>query len=150
MTNAHKEVVRTYFKSMGAGNVELFKSTLTEDYYALIAGYSQISGIQNRDEVLAFVASVPSITKSGISFEIRCLTAEEDRVACESQGQSVMANGTEYNNQYIHLFRFRDGKICQVTEYMDTKLAETVLLPLMTSAEVTDKPARYFTPDRTV
>lgn len=131
MSNAHKEVVRTYFKSMGEGDVELFKSTITEDYCAVIAGYSKLSGTMDRDAVLGFVASVPSITKSGISFEIRCLTAEEDRVACESLGRSVMANSAEYNNQYIHLFRFRDGKIRQVTEYMDTKLAEKVLLPLM-------------------
>lgn len=131
MSNAHKEVVKTYFKSMGAGDVELFKSTITEDYRAVIAGYSKISGTMDRDEVLAFVGGVPSLTKSGISFEIRCLTAEEDRVACESAGRSVMANGVEYNNQYIHLFRFRDAKIRQVTEYMDTQLAEKVLLPLM-------------------
>ncbi|XVQ14948.1 nuclear transport factor 2 family protein [Spirillospora sp. CA-255316] len=130
MSNAHKEVVKTYFEAMGAGDVELFASTLTEDYRAVIAGFSKMSGTMDRDEVLAFVGDVPSMTKSGISFEIRCLTAEEDRVACESQGSSVMANGVEYNNQYIHLFRFRDGRIRQVTEYMDTQLAEKVLLPL--------------------
>lgn len=131
MSNAHKEVVRTYFKSMGAGDVELFKSAITDDYKAVIAGYSKLSRTMDRDEVLGFVGAVPDMTKSGISFEIRCLTAEEDRVASESVGRSVMANGAEYNNQYIHLFRFRDGKIHQVTEYMDTQLAEKVLLPLM-------------------
>ncbi|MEU1275462.1 nuclear transport factor 2 family protein [Streptomyces sp. NPDC005799] len=131
MSNAHKEVVKTYFKAMGAGDVELFKSTITEDYRAVIAGYSKISGTMDRDAVLAFVEGVPSMTRSGISFEIRCLTAEEDRVASESLGRSVMVNGAEYNNQYIHLFRFHDGRIRQVTEYMDTQLAEKTLLPLM-------------------
>jgi uncharacterized protein len=87
--------------------------------------------IQDRDQVVAFVGAVPQMTKDGIRFEVLSLTAEDDRVACESEGQSTLSTGVEYNNHYIHLLRFRDGKICEVREYMDTQLAETALLPLM-------------------
>ena len=73
----------------------------------------------------------PKITKSGIEFKILNLTAEDDRVACEAQGFSTMINGKAYNNEYHFLFSFRDGKVCQVKEYLDTKLADEVLGPYL-------------------
>jgi uncharacterized protein len=141
MSEAHKKVARDYFRALGSGDVDLFKSTISDDYFAQVSGYCKLSGRHDRDQVLAFVASVPEVTKSGINFEIKSITAEEDRVACETQGRSVMANGAEYNNDYLHLFRFRDGKIYQVTEYMDTKLAEDVLLPQAGEAHPTESAA---------
>lgn len=132
MTNeAHKDAVRTYFKAMGAGDVDLFRSVISDDYVAIISGQSNISGTLTYDQVLAFVGGVPKMTKGGFNFDIVSLTAEDDRVASESNGQSTLSNDAEYNNQYIHLFRFRDGKIREVREYMDTTLAEKVLLPVI-------------------
>ncbi|CAI7979683.1 Nuclear transport factor 2 family protein [Frankia sp. Hr75.2] len=128
---AHKDAVRTYFKAMGAGEVDLFRSVITDDYVAIVCGKSKISGTLTYDQVLAFVGGVPQMTKNGFNFEIASLTAEDDRVVSESTGKSTLSNGAEYNNQYTHLFRFRDGKIREVKEYMDTTLAEKVLLPVI-------------------
>jgi len=130
----HKDAVRTYIKALGVGDVDLFASVLTDDFAAIICGRSIISGPMTRDEVLAFVKEVPTISPDGINLEILSLTAEDDRVACESEGHVVLRNGAEYNNMYIHLFRFRDGKIREVKEYMDTDLACNVYLPVMGAA----------------
>jgi ketosteroid isomerase-like protein len=130
-SEGHKDAVRTYFKAMGAGDVESFRSVITEDYVAVISGRSKISGILTYDQVLAFVGGASTMTKDGFNFDIVSLTAEDDRVVCESEGRSTLANRAEYNNQYLHLFRFRDGKIREVREYMDTALAESVLLPVI-------------------
>ena len=40
----------------------------------------------------------------------------------ESAGQGISRSGMPYNNSYVHVFRFRDGKVCSVTEYLDTAL----------------------------
>jgi ketosteroid isomerase-like protein len=130
-TEAHKDAVRTYFKAMGDGDVDSFRSVITDDYVAVISGQSKISGTLTYDQVLAFVGGVPKMTTGGFNFDILSLTAEDDRVVSESQGHSTLSNGAEYDNQYIHLFRFRDGKIREVKEYMDTTLAENVLLPVI-------------------
>ena len=40
-------------------------------------------------------------------------------VEAESRGQHI--SGKTYNNQYHWLFRFRNGKIVMLKEYMDTQ-----------------------------
>lgn len=130
----HKEAVRTYIRALGTGDVDEFASVLTDDFVAIICGRSVISGPMSREDVLAFIKQVPTISPDGCNLEILSLSAEDDRVACESEGHIVLSNGAEYNNMYIHLFRFRDGKIREVKEYMDTELAVNVYLPVMGAA----------------
>jgi hypothetical protein len=55
------------------------------------------------------------------------LIAEDDCVAVQLSGQAVTKDGQPYNNTYCHVFRIRDGKVREVTEYFDTELAATVL-----------------------
>ena len=74
---AHKQTVRAYLKALGSGDGELFRSVITDDYVAHIRGHSEISGTQGRDQVLGFVAAVPTITKDGIDFKVLSLTAED-------------------------------------------------------------------------
>ncbi|MFJ8001296.1 nuclear transport factor 2 family protein [Streptomyces sp. NPDC096310] len=130
-----KDIARTYIKALGRGDAELCRSLLTDDFVAIISGRSSISGPMTRDQVLDFFAEVPKIAKDGIPLEILSLTAEDDRVACESEGHVTLNDGAEYNNMYLHLFRFRDGKICQLKEYMDTELACQVYLPVWLAAQ---------------
>ena len=56
------------------------------------------------------------------------MTAEENRVAAEVNGEAVHASGETYNNQYHFLLIIKDGKILELKEYMDTQLAAKILL----------------------
>ena len=47
----------------------------------------------------------------------------------EVKGDVVTKRGARYDNDYCLLFRFRDGKIAEVTEYCDSDLIELVLGP---------------------
>ncbi|ROZ52918.1 nuclear transport factor 2 family protein [Rhodococcus sp. WS1] len=128
----NKIVAKTYLGAMaGRGDVDLFETTLADDYEVILTGQSKISGTLSREQHLAFVRAIPKMFVTGLNFEILSMTAEGDRVACESRVTCTLVNGLEYNNEYLHLFRFRDGKICRTNEFMDTQLAETALLPII-------------------
>lgn len=47
------------------------------------------------------------------------LTAEEDRVVVEATTAGVGPGEAEYNNNYLLMFKLRDGKIHEVTESLD-------------------------------
>jgi ketosteroid isomerase-like protein len=49
-------------------------------------------------------------------------TAEGDQVALEFAGKCALANGKRYDNFYHFLVLFRNGRICSIREYVDTKL----------------------------
>ena len=55
--------------------------------------------------------------------------AEGDHVVVECQGRVTTKAGRPYHNQYCYVCRLEDGKLKELTEYMDTALAEAVLTP---------------------
>jgi ketosteroid isomerase-like protein len=143
MTEENKEVARTYLKALGTGDTATMDSILAEGMGTHCRGTSMISGKRERQDVLDFVDRVPQVFKDGIRFEFESITAEEDRVACQLKGFSTLANGEEYNNEYVFLFFFRDGKICHMDEYIDTAYADEVLRPLMAEQMSPEEFAQY-------
>jgi ketosteroid isomerase-like protein len=61
------------------------------------------------------------------TMEVVTTTAEDDRVSLELAGKCVLANGKRYDNFCHFLLWFRDGRICALKEYTDTKLAADLL-----------------------
>lgn len=57
------------------------------------------------------------------------LIAEDDIVVVQCNGQVMTRRGEAYDNAYCYVCRFEDGKLKELTEYMDTALAEAVLEP---------------------
>ena len=55
--------------------------------------------------------------------------ADGDRVVMLSTGRSRTKFGKDYNNSYCHVFRIRDGKVCEVSEYCDTELIRHAFQP---------------------
>ncbi len=53
--------------------------------------------------------------------------AEGDIVVVEARGDMVTQAGVRYDNEYCLIFRLRDGKIVEMTEYCDSVLTEAVL-----------------------
>ena len=130
----NKQVVREFLKALGSGDVEAMKKLLTEDAKAVCIGTCIMSGTRDKAEILAALTMLGQVTKNGIEFKILNMTAEADRVSCEFEGVSTLANGKSYNNQYHFLVFLRDGKISLVKEYMDTKLVDDCWGPLMGAA----------------
>jgi ketosteroid isomerase-like protein len=58
---------------------------------------------------------------------IHRITAEDDRVAVEAESFATHVSGKPYNNKYHFLMRYRDGKLLEFKEYMDTELVTDVL-----------------------
>jgi len=44
----------------------------------------------------------------------------------QAHGMALAKNGKRYDNTYCQVFKFANGKICEVTEYLDTELVTSV------------------------
>ena len=73
------------------------------------------------------------------SVEVRCIHADGDCVVVEHSGRNEMPDGRRYDNNYCWVFRFEEGLIQEVREYMTpswlprrsepTRTRSTSLLP---------------------
>jgi uncharacterized protein len=55
------------------------------------------------------------------------ILADGDHVAVLARGDAQTVEGKRYDNAYCFVFRLAEGRIVEVREYMDTKLADAVL-----------------------
>jgi ketosteroid isomerase-like protein len=126
----NKQVAVRFIKATGAHDAATAGALMTDDVVYWVQGKPHLfpyAGTKGKREMCAYFAT-PSIFKDGLDQRIGAVTAEEDRVAVEVEVEGVAPNGKLYNNTFHYLFRFRDGKICQVKEYLDTYHAAEVFL----------------------
>jgi hypothetical protein len=64
-------------------------------------------------------AFVPGSQKT----EICNLVVGDDLVVAETELVAMTASGDEYRNRYAFFFEFRDGRICEIREHVDTRYA---------------------------
>jgi len=127
----NKMIARAFLDALSAGDVEAMSGIISKDIEAVATGTSVLSANRKYDDVMEAVAGLKQATKSGIAVEIVSLTEEDGRVVCEWKGSSELVTGAPYNNEYVFIFHIEDGKVRRMTEYMDTKLADEVMGPML-------------------
>ena len=130
----NKAIAIRWLEAVGSGDLETFKTLVTDDVVHEVIGTSVLSGTRTLDELLELAGGLFQATKNGLRFDIQDVTAEDDRVAVHFEGSSELLTGGTYNNTYHLLFKLRDGKVCRVWEYTDTKYLDEVLGPLLAQA----------------
>jgi hypothetical protein len=123
----NKRAVSAFFDAMNRGDSAFIVDSYAEDGEVVTMGNTLISGARGKAEIAQFAGGVLDAFPDGLAFTIHSMTAEDDRVAVEAESNGTHASGRPYNNHYHFLFRFRDGKVLRLSEYMDTELVTDVL-----------------------
>ena len=124
------EVLKTAISSIGTGNSDVFSNLYTEDW-VLELPYSEppkvLTGI---NEILTYLK--PQMGKLEFTLTLteifECLDPNLLIAEYVSEGRSTITN-KPYQNTYIGLWRFREGKICGVKEYLNPLIATEANTP---------------------
>ena len=124
----NKEMIRTMFSELGKGNAAAFLDAMSDNLKFTLIGSTRFSGVFNgKQEFTAKVlAPLGAALENGIAITPDNLIADGEYVAMQSRGEATGKNGRPYNNTYCHVFRIKNGKITEVTEYLDTELVTSV------------------------
>jgi uncharacterized protein len=123
-TEANKRVARALLTASAVHDGPAFEALMHPEATYWVIGQKHlfpVSGEKTRAEICAYMAS-PSIFTQ-VESTIRTMTAEDDRVAVESEFAGTLPDGRVYRNVYHYLMWFRDGKVLRVKEYLDTQSA---------------------------
>ena len=127
VTDQNKKITKEFFEALSNGSDE-YLDFYTDESIIWTAGNNAIGGTRTKEEVVSFAQNILSAFPTGITFNIEGMTAEDERVAVEINGEAMHASGATYNNQYHFLLIIKDEKILELKEYMDTQLAAKILL----------------------
>jgi ketosteroid isomerase-like protein len=127
----NKQLMQAIFEELAKGNARPFLDCLAEDVRWTLAGTTAWSKTYvGRKAVLddllrpLFAQFAGQYTNSA-----QRIIAEDDCVVVECRGRVTTTSGKPYNNTYCWVCRIADGKIRELTEYMDTELVATALAP---------------------
>jgi len=125
----NKKLMQDIFAEMAKGNGKLFVDSLADDFTWTIAGATKWSRtFRGKNSVVndllkpLFAQFADTYTATPKRF-----IAEDDLVVVEFSGRATTKKGQPYNNNYCCIYRIADGKLKEMTEYLDTELVSAAL-----------------------
>ncbi len=124
----NKQVVIDFYEAGARGDMDACFALIADDITWRNIGSTKFSGTFEGKQALMenLLGPLFGQLKAGIASTIDGLIAEGEMVVALTRGQAETHDGTPYNNTYCQVIRIADGKIAEVTEYMDTALIDAV------------------------
>jgi len=120
----NKRFISNMFIELSKGNTEAFLDGIADEIRYTIIGSTKYSGTFNSKQELIskLLGPLTAQLEGGIAVTPDNLIADGDYVAMQAHGKAQSKNGRSYDNTYCHVFRIANGKVQEVTEYLDTEL----------------------------
>ena len=108
-------------EKFATGKFEFAEMYLADDIKWNILGDTSIEGKEQVLEVskMSQLENFPVLT-------IKNIVSQGNYVVIECTGEATAKNGKPYNQVYCDVFRFNEGKLKEVTTYLDTALSNEV------------------------
>ncbi len=128
----HKKIVTQFFDAFSKGKKETALDLLDEAviWQAMgTMGGDPMSILRNKEQIGQLITQIHTDMQDELKFTMMGWTLEDERVAVEVEGMGVVkATGKTYDNFYHYLIVFKEDKIVQIKEYMDTLHAKSVFV----------------------
>jgi uncharacterized protein len=130
-TADNKKLIETIFARIAVGDRTLLVESLADDVTMRTTGQNSWSQTFRGKEVLfhdlyGYLGTLLAEGRKTIPLRF---IADEDHVVVQATGEMRTKTGVPYNNDYCLIYRLRDGRIVEITEYLDSALCERVLGP---------------------
>ena len=126
----NKQLLQNIFAELAQGNSRPLVESMADDCRWTVTGSTTkwSRSYNGKETVLKeLLAPLRSMIADRIRTTAHHFIAEGDHVVVEARGNNVTKAGLPYNNAYCFVFRLADGKLREITEYMDTALVTSVL-----------------------
>ncbi|HWN09377.1 MAG TPA: nuclear transport factor 2 family protein [Pyrinomonadaceae bacterium] len=120
----NKQLLQRIFAGLANGDSRLLVESMDDDFRWLVTGNTKWSRTyEGKQSVLSeLLGELRSRIEGSIKTTAQRFIAEDDLVVVEARGSNVTKTGLPYNNSYCFVFRLSNGKLKEVTEYLDTEL----------------------------
>lgn len=128
-TEENKRIVLEFIGHVSNGDVDRILGCMADDATWTIVGHADVSPAactRNKTQVKELFEGLAIFFPKGLSTTVKAVTAENNRVAVETETNGVTRDGKVYNNFYHMLYVVKDGKIQTVREYCDLQYVQAV------------------------
>lgn len=124
----NKQLIQSIFSELAKGNAKPLVESMDDDFRWIVTGSTKWSKTyEGKQSVLKELFGG---LRTKLGDKIRTVPqryiAEGDLVVVEARGDNTTKAGLPYNNRYCFIFRIAEGRLKDVTEYLDTELVTAV------------------------
>jgi ketosteroid isomerase-like protein len=125
----NKQLMQNIFSELSKGNGKPFVESLADDFCWTIIGSTKWSRTYRGKEAVLTELLRPLFAQFADQYTNTAhrFIAEDDYVVVECRGRFTTKSGKPYNNTYCWVCRVADGKLQELTEYLDTELVTAAL-----------------------
>ena len=125
----NKQLMQNIFIELSKGNGPPFVESLADDICWTIIGSTKFSGTYRGKQAVLNELLRPLFARFADQYTNTAhrFIAEDDYVVVECRGRVTTKSGAPYNNTYCWVCRVADGKLQELTEYLDTELVTAAL-----------------------
>ena len=125
----NKQLMQNIFTELSKGNGAPFVESLADDICWTIIGSTKFSGTYRGKQAVLNELLRPLFARFADQYTNTAhrFIAEDDYVVVECRGRVTTKSGAPYNNTYCWVCRVADGKLQELTEYLDTELVTAAL-----------------------
>ena len=132
MKTAHhnKHLVESVFAALAEGDRQPFAKAMADEFSWTISGHGPWARTWRGKDAVRRGLMAPLFAQFADTYRNRAvrIVAEGDTVVVECRGSVATQSGARYDNHYTYWIELRDGLMVSLTEFMDTALAERVLV----------------------
>ena len=127
----NKHLLQDAFAALEKGDGKPFMDCMSDDFAWTVVGTTPWSRTYSGKAVVLGELFTPLFAQFKDRYTNTALRfiAEEDYVVVECRGRVTTRSGQPYNNSYCYVCRFANGRMSELTEYLDTALVEKALAP---------------------
>jgi ketosteroid isomerase-like protein len=116
----NEAIVRTAFERWRAGG-DVFTGLLAPDVVWTIHGSGPVAGTYRSLRDFVERASAPLVTRltTPVVPEVHDILADGDTVIIRFDGSATTTSGAPYRNQFVWIFRLRDGSVVEAEAFLD-------------------------------
>ncbi len=131
----NRQLFQKIFAELSVGNGKPFIDSLADDFCWTITGTTPWSKTYHGKQAVRRELLRPLFAQFADQYinTPHRIIAEGDYVVVECRGRVTTKTGMPYNNTYCWVCRVADGKLKELTEYLDTQLVATALQPPQTA-----------------
>ena len=125
----NKQLMQRIFSELAKGNGKPFVESMADNFRWTVTGTTKWSRTYHGKQAVLDDLMKPLFSQFADQYTNTAhrFIAEDDYVVVECRGRVTTKSGTPYNNAYCLVCRIADGKLQELTEYLDTELVTAAL-----------------------
>lgn len=129
MSASHnKQLLQDVFAALAQSDARPFVAAMADDFrWTMVGSNKWARTYEGKQAVTGELFAALRRKMDRITTIAHRFIADGDHVAVEARGANTTKDGRPYCNSYCFVFRVADGRLAELTEYMDSELVTAVL-----------------------